>query len=160
ARSAGPPPRTRETTAASRRSVRARSTPTNGRRTSAEDASAWYIATRMVRRFSRIHAFLGAPSRDRDAVLEAISRAMAGDLREIAPLASDVETALPDAEVLVCGVAPRVDWARATGLRLLHMLGSGTETLWPARGLPPSVVVTNGRGVHLPEMRDHVLALL
>jgi len=42
----------------------------------------------------------------------------------------------------------------------LQALGSGTDSLWPVTGLPERVWIANARGVHLPEMRDHVLAMI
>jgi phosphoglycerate dehydrogenase-like enzyme len=73
---------------------------------------------------------------------------------------SDVDAALPEIEILLAGSPPKVDWSRARKLRFLQLMGSGTETLWPAQGLPSRVVIANARGIHLPEMRDHALALM
>jgi phosphoglycerate dehydrogenase-like enzyme len=67
---------------------------------------------------------------------------------------------LEEVEVLLCGAAPRIDWSRARRLRFLQLMGSGTDALWPAEGLPEEVVIANARGIHLPEMRDHVLAMI
>ncbi len=72
----------------------------------------------------------------------------------------ELAVGLGDVEVLLCGVAPRVDWSRATRLSLIQVLGSGTDSLWPVTGLPERVQIANARGVHLPEMRDHALAMI
>lgn len=71
-----------------------------------------------------------------------------------------VEAILPDVEVLLCGVSPRIDWSPAKRLRLLHFMGAGIDHLWPAVGLDPRVVIANARGIHALEMRDHTLAML
>ena len=73
---------------------------------------------------------------------------------------SDLAARLGEVGVLLCGIAPRVDWSGATRLSLIQALGSGTDSLWPATGLPERVHVANARGVHLPEMRDHALAMI
>ncbi len=78
----------------------------------------------------------------------------------------ELDERIGEVEVLFCGIAPRApdgrrfDWSRAERLALLQVLGSGTDSLWPAVGLPSSVIVANARGVHVPEMRDHALALI
>ncbi len=71
-----------------------------------------------------------------------------------------LSAALGEVEVLLCGQPIGIDWSGATRLRLIHVLGSGVELLHGAPGLPDGVTVTNSRGIHGPEMRDHVLAML
>lgn len=63
-------------------------------------------------------------------------------------------------EVLLCGVAPRVDWSRAERLVLIQVLGSGSESFARLDGLPDRVQIANARGLHVPEMRDHALAMI
>lgn len=77
-------------------------------------------------------------------------------------LASDaeLEAVLGEVEVVLCGAPIRVDWTQATRLRLLHVLGSGVELLHGAPGLCAEAVVTNSRGIHGNEMRDHVLCMM
>lgn len=72
----------------------------------------------------------------------------------------NLDAKLPEAEVLLCGVAPKIDWSVAKRLRLLHFMGAGIDHLWPATGLDPNVVIANARGMHAMEMRDHTLAML
>src|SRR5687767_14090407 len=86
-------------------------------------------------------------------------------VRELAPREvrfvdeEELRRELPEIEMLVHGVAvPNMDWSRATRLRLIHFLGAGVDGFFPARGLPPNVVVANARGIHGNEMRDHALA--
>jgi len=67
---------------------------------------------------------------------------------------------LPDVEVLLCGVSPRIDWSPGKRLRLLHFMGAGIDHLWPATGLDDRVVIASARGIHALEMRDHTLAML
>jgi phosphoglycerate dehydrogenase-like enzyme len=110
-----------------------------------------------ARRLVTIHACVGDHPRAR-AEVEAAS-AQAG--RTVVHVASaELPARLPEIEVLLCGVAPRIDWSAAARLRLLQLMGSGTDALWPATGLPAHVAVANARGIHLPEMRDHALALI
>lgn len=107
-------------------------------------------------RIDTLHAWLGGESIQRE-ITERVRRGG----REILFLREDeLETRLGEARVLLCGIAPRVDWSRATRLELLQALGSGTDSLWPVTGLPERVWIANARGVHLPEMRDHVLAMI
>jgi len=73
---------------------------------------------------------------------------------------SELEARLSEIEVLLCGMPPRIDWSNAKKLRLLQLMGSGIETLFPAQGLSDEVVIANARGMHLPEMRDHALAMI
>jgi len=67
---------------------------------------------------------------------------------------------LPEVDVLLCGIAPRIDWSSAKRLQLLHFMGAGIDHLWPAKNLDPRVVIANARGIHAMEMRDHTLAML
>jgi phosphoglycerate dehydrogenase-like enzyme len=107
-------------------------------------------------RIDTLHAWLGGESIQRE-----ITTYVRAAGREIVFLREDeLEARLGEARVLLCGIAPRVDWSRATHLELLQALGSGTDSLWPLAGLPDRVHVANARGVHLPEMRDHVLAMI
>lgn len=111
----------------------------------------------MARRFDVIHACVSEDARARASVSARLERAGRKVVHVDAAL---LEERLDGIEVLVCGEAPRIDWSRAQRLRLLQLMGSGIETLWPATGLPPQAEIANARGIHLPEMRDHVLALL
>jgi phosphoglycerate dehydrogenase-like enzyme len=110
----------------------------------------------MARRVDPIHVYLG------DAELLAAIGAMAErDGRSIAAVdRAALEAGLGDIEVLVCGVAPRIDWSGARRLRLLQFLGSGVDSLWPARGLAEGVRIANARGIHLPEMAEHAIAMI
>lgn len=81
--------------------------------------------------------------------------------RRVSRVTADaVASQLPEIEVLFAGEPPRVDWSKATRLRFLQFMGSGTEAFWPATGLRRDVAIANARGIHLPEMRDHALALM
>jgi len=71
-----------------------------------------------------------------------------------------IEKELPNIDVLLSGIAPKIDWTPAKRLRLLHFMGAGIDHLWPAMGLDPKVVIANARGIHGLEMRDHTLAML
>ena len=104
-----------------------------------------------------IHACVGGGA----AVLDVISALVARSGRAVvhveAPALSD---RLADIAVLLCGIPPAIDWSSARSLRFLQLMGSGVDNLWPATGLPETVTIANARGIHLPEMRDHALALI
>src|SRR5262245_7506438 len=105
----------------------------------------------MAHRFVRIHAQIRTEGRD-----EVVARLSAAGREVCFVDDADLETVLGDVEVLVGSSLPRVDWSRARKLRFLQMLGSGIDPLWPATGLAEQVEIANTRGIHLPEMRDHV----
>ncbi|MFO0614729.1 MAG: D-2-hydroxyacid dehydrogenase [Polyangiaceae bacterium] len=108
-------------------------------------------------RQSVVHVYVPHRAAARDAVEALVERA---GHRVVRVDAAGVEEALPTIDILFAGEPPRVDWSRASRLRLLQLMGSGTESLWPATGLPDRVAIANARGIHLPEMRDHALALM
>lgn len=74
----------------------------------------------------------------------------------------EIAARVDEIEVLLAGVAPRgVDWSRASRLRLIQVLGSGCESFVAIEStLPARVEIANARGLHVPEMRDHVLAMI
>ncbi len=81
--------------------------------------------------------------------------------REIVFLSdAELDAHIGEIEVLLFGIAPRLDWARAERLRFIQVFGSGTDSLWPVTGLPERVQIANARGVHLPEMADYALAAI
>jgi D-2-hydroxyacid dehydrogenase (NADP+) len=110
----------------------------------------------MMSRFPTLHAWLGG-----DDLRREISERVRASGRVIVFWSEkELASRLAEVEVLWCGIAPKVDWARAEKLALVQVLGSGTDSFWPATGLPTRVLVANARGVHLPEMRDHALAMI
>jgi phosphoglycerate dehydrogenase-like enzyme len=111
----------------------------------------------MSRRFDVIHACIDDDARTQALATAFVARA---GRRMVHLDERTVAEVLGDVEILAVGKAPRIDWSRARRLVLVQMLGSGTDALWPAAGLPPDTAVANTRGMHLPEMRDHALALL
>lgn len=104
-----------------------------------------------------VHVFVQGDGKARDAIVAHLERV---GRRAVLVDAEDIAAHLPDIEFLFAGTPPVVDWSRAARLRLLQLMGSGAEALWPATGLRPDVAIANARGVHLPEMRDHALALM
>lgn len=107
-------------------------------------------------RIETLHAWLGG-----DDLRRAMSERVRAAGRDVVFVDEpELAARIAEVEVLLCGGAPHVEWARATRLRLVQVLGSGTDRLWPLEGLSERVFVANARGVHLPEMRDHALALL
>ncbi|NNE94481.1 MAG: D-2-hydroxyacid dehydrogenase [Acidimicrobiales bacterium] len=68
--------------------------------------------------------------------------------------------ALPTMELLVTGRPPKNRWARAENLRMIHVAGSGVDSLLPAPDLDEHVVVTSSRGSHEPHMPEFVIAAL
>jgi D-2-hydroxyacid dehydrogenase (NADP+) len=67
--------------------------------------------------------------------------------------------ALPGIELLMTGRPPRNRWARAENLRMIHMAGSGVDTLLPAPDLAEHVVISNSRGSHEPHLPEFVMAM-
>ncbi len=111
----------------------------------------------MARRFNVIHACVSTEERTRAG----ISRLLGETGRQVVHVDSGLlGEQLDSIDVLLCGEPPRIDWSHASRLRLLQLMSSGIDRLWPATGLPPEVEVANARGIHLPEMRDHALALI
>jgi phosphoglycerate dehydrogenase-like enzyme len=111
----------------------------------------------IARRFHTVHVCVSGGERTR----RKIDAFLGGAGRE-AVYVNDAELVerVGEMEVLLCGTAPQMDWSSARQLRLLQIMGSGTDALWPAAGLPIEVEIANARGIHLPEMRDHALALM
>jgi phosphoglycerate dehydrogenase-like enzyme len=111
----------------------------------------------MARRAEIIHVYIGPDEQVRKelrSLFDAAGRKiMFVDAETVAPI-------LPNIEVLLCGVSPRLDWSIANRLQLLHFMGAGIDHLWPATGLDSRVVIANARGIHAMEMRDHTLAML
>lgn len=101
----------------------------------------------------KIFAWLGATEAE-------TMRAIIG--REITCVGeAEIAARIDEIEVLLAGVAPRgVDWSRASRLRFVQVLGSGCESFFALEGLPERVVLANARGLHVPEMRDHALAMI
>lgn len=111
----------------------------------------------MARRFDVIHACVSSLERPRARLSKYLETAG----RETVHVDPErLEQELDSIEVLLCADPPQIDWSRAKRLKLLQLMGSGVDRLWPAKGLPPDVEIANVRGIHLPEMRDHALALM
>ncbi len=113
----------------------------------------------MIRRAGRCETIHVCLPDDVDAVamasvLEATGRAV------IVLAQEELGLRLGEIDVLFCGAVPAIDWSSAGSLRLVQMLGSGVDSLWPADGLPREVQVANARGLHVAEIRDHALALM
>lgn len=111
----------------------------------------------MAHRIERLHIYIGRDEQVRTTVKSFF------DAEHRAIEFVDEETIgakLAEIEVMLCGIAPKIDWSIAKQLRLLHFMGAGIDHLWPAKGLDPSVVIANARGMHAMEMRDHTLAML
>ncbi|MFG1945842.1 D-2-hydroxyacid dehydrogenase [Nonomuraea sp. NPDC048826] len=61
----------------------------------------------------------------------------------------------------VLGFGMRVpDWSAAGRLRLVHLVGSGADSILPAAGLSPDVPVAAARGVSAPAMAEFAVAML
>jgi phosphoglycerate dehydrogenase-like enzyme len=111
----------------------------------------------MPPRFATIHAHVSQSPRVRRLTSDLLAR------EGYDVVYSDegaLQAHLDEVEVLLCGDIPRVDWARADRLRLLQLMSSGVDALWPATGLPAHVAIASARGMHLPEMKEHALALM
>lgn len=69
----------------------------------------------------------------------------------------ELEAHLPEVEFLLLGTAPRIDWTRATALRLLQASEPGLDPLFPAQGLAPGVQLAGIGDAHADAAREHVL---
>ena len=105
------------------------------------------IGPTMTRQFLRVHACLGP----NESLRRAVSRALAAEGREVIHLdGQELSGRLAEIEVLVCALAPRLDWSAAARLRLIQFLSSGVDGLWPAEGLPADVQIASARGSTCP----------
>lgn len=111
----------------------------------------------MTRRIATIHVHIGHDEQIRAEIVDHLRAA--GRSFEFVDT-STIEKVLPEVDVLLSGIAPRIDWSPAKRLQLLQFMGAGIDHLWPAVGLPPNVVIANTRGIHGLEMRDHTLAMM
>lgn len=111
----------------------------------------------MPQRFQRIHVVLANEPGIRARVAELLVQ----DGREAVFCdREEFPQHMAEAEVVLCGHAPRVDWSKAPKLLFLHFMGAGVDALWPAKGLSERVVIANARGMHAMEMRDHALSMI
>ena len=80
----------------------------------------------------------------------------------LAPGAAEVKEDLADVEVLICfGIAVRDDiLAAAPQLKWIQSLATGVDHFLVCPSLRPDVVITSGRGIHGPPMREQVVYLM
>ena len=72
----------------------------------------------------------------------------------------ELQKRLGECRFLLTGRPPRLDWSRATELRLIQVAGTGVDPLFPAVGLSSQTWIANLRGPHEDSVRDHVLSLM
>jgi phosphoglycerate dehydrogenase-like enzyme len=72
----------------------------------------------------------------------------------------DLEASMGDIEVIFVFRPPRGVWSRAKRLRLIQTIGAGVDAVLPAPDLPPSVRITNARGVSGEQMSEYALAMM
>jgi phosphoglycerate dehydrogenase-like enzyme len=63
-------------------------------------------------------------------------------------------------EALFCHAPPPGLWASAGRLRLIQLIGAGTDMLLPVPGLPPEVAIANAGGLTSAAMAEFVVAQL
>lgn len=73
---------------------------------------------------------------------------------------ADLENSMDDIEVIFVFRPPKGVWSGAGRLRLIQTIGAGVDTVLPAPDLPPSVRITNARGVHPEQMSEHALSMM
>lgn len=89
------------------------------------------------------------------------SRSSLGDRELVACRTPSEFLAELDRVEAVLGIGmPVEDWSRAGRLRLIHLVGSGADSILPARGLPPGVRIANARGISAPAMGEYAIAML
>jgi phosphoglycerate dehydrogenase-like enzyme len=76
--------------------------------------------------------------------------------------ASEVTDDLADIDVLICfGIEARdYIFARATRLKWIQSLATGVDHFLNCPSLKPDVLITSGRGIHGPAMREQVVYLM
>ncbi|MEV0594720.1 D-2-hydroxyacid dehydrogenase [Nonomuraea cavernae] len=104
----------------------------------------------------RVHCYGGFAS----GALEAAKEALGG--RELVACRTAPEFAgeLHRVEAVLGFGMPVEDWSVAGRLRLVHLIGSGVDSLLPAKGLSPDVRVANARGLSAPAMAEFAVAML
>ncbi|MGZ3424632.1 MAG: D-2-hydroxyacid dehydrogenase [Polyangiales bacterium] len=65
-----------------------------------------------------------------------------------------------DAEVIFAMIPPHEGWSSATRLRLLHIMGVGSDTLLPSPDLPENVRIAGARGLYAAEVAEHAITML
>jgi len=67
------------------------------------------------------------------------------------------DAAMAEADALIAWRFPRDDLARrAPALKWIHLTGAGVEHVMPLDWLPPTVVLTNNRGVHADKAGEYI----
>ncbi|MFC5813753.1 D-2-hydroxyacid dehydrogenase [Nonomuraea harbinensis] len=95
--------------------------------------------------------------------VDAVSRAGAvlGDREVVACRTPESFLAELDRVEAVLGLGMRVpDWSVARRLRLIHLVGSGADSILPAAGLSPDVRVAAAKGLSAPAMAEFAVAML
>jgi phosphoglycerate dehydrogenase-like enzyme len=67
---------------------------------------------------------------------------------------------LSEVEVLFAMMPPHTGWSSARRLRLLHIMGVGSDTLLPAPDLPEQVRIAGARGLYAAEVAEHAITML
>jgi len=80
----------------------------------------------------------------------------------LAHAASEVTSDLADIDVLICfGIEARdYMFSRATRLKWIQSLATGVDHFLRCPSLKPDVLITSGRGIHGPMMREQVVYLM
>jgi len=73
---------------------------------------------------------------------------------------ADLEASMGDIKVIFVFRPPRGVWSGARRLRLIQTIGAGVDSVIPAPDLPPSVRITNARGVHGEQMSEHAILMM
>jgi phosphoglycerate dehydrogenase-like enzyme len=73
---------------------------------------------------------------------------------------ADLEASIGDIEVIFVFRPPRGVWSGARRLRLIQTIGAGVDSVIPAPDLPPSVRITNARGVHSEQMSEYAILMM
>lgn len=71
-----------------------------------------------------------------------------------------LEAGVGDIEVLLCQRPPKDTLARADRIKWIMTIGAGVDTVLPNPGLREECIITNARGVHIPQIPEFVLGMI
>lgn len=72
----------------------------------------------------------------------------------------ELEACVGDVEALLCQRPPKKLLARAEKIKWIMTIGAGVDTVLPNPDLREECIITNARGVHIPQIPEFVLGMI
>lgn len=72
----------------------------------------------------------------------------------------ELEKNIAEIEVLLCLRPPKDVLARAPRINWIMTVGAGVDSVLPNPGLRQECIITNARGIHAPQISEHVLGVI